>query len=115
MNDENRQPLGGWLRRTKQWWKMLVFVSMVFLGLGLLVNLIFAYQGENTEQSPSLSTSFGFVGVGVLTFAWIAIAISCRRCGRFVGWKIMRKAEAAGWIFDILYADSCPICGDRGD
>ena len=66
------------------------------------------------DQDASAFFGLAFVGVGAVFFAWLAVAIKCRRCGYGIVFKLMRRHSVNEWHQKLTSATACPACGDEG-
>jgi hypothetical protein len=104
-----------WVGRTGQLWKLTISLLSALFAMGLFLLMVKGLNSpDRGEQDTSVLYGLALVGVGIVLFAWLAIAIKCRRCGYGVVFKLMRRYSINEWHQKLTTATECPICGDEG-
>ena len=99
--------------KTGQLWKLTGSLLLAVIATGLLGMMVKGLNSPSTSnQDASVFYGVAFVGVAVVLFAWLAIAIKCQRCGYGVVFKLMRQHSINDWHQKLTTATVCPICGD---
>jgi endogenous inhibitor of DNA gyrase (YacG/DUF329 family) len=115
IHDTGQFPSGGssgWLRRTSQRWKVLVFLAtLAVAGLGLCAS--YALLNESIlDDTGLILLGLGSGVLGCAALAWIAMAVKCPACRGRPVWYLLRTAPVSGWLTSILFMRECPLCRD---
>jgi hypothetical protein len=98
----------GWLRRTRQFWKLEVFFAMVLLGVAMIL-----LMGLGVVSESSLK---GFtMGLVVCSFMWLAFSIRCPKCGKKPMLRLVRTVDYRQLSQTFICFQACPHCGSSAD
>lgn len=102
-----------WLIRTRQIWKLGVFMILMLLDIIiffvfiLATNKIWKFEGISVLRFDLL---FMLLGFGSLV--WFTQVVKCPSCGYKPVWPILRSAPASEWLRRIVKLQRCPSCED---
>ena len=104
-----------WVGRTGQIWKLGISLLVALIAAGFFLAMVRNLNSPAAgDQDASVLFGLAFIGAGVALFAWLAVAIKCRRCGYGVVFKLMRRYSINEWHQKLTTATACPVCGDEG-
>ena len=101
-------PIGHWLERSGQAWKMRVAVLSVFLGFALFA-LAFVARGATAAIAGCFA--FVFFSVNVLLPLFVRCAVCGLQLDTFSGVRRLPRDQQLKWIESL---EACPVCGDDG-
>lgn len=105
-----------WIHKTKQQWKLGIFLSLVFVGLFILSLIILRVKsiwifGEVSDLKLLLSLVILFF----MSFLWLCLGIRCSNCKKSPAWKLLTKESAGVWLVQLMFMEDCPSCKDKVD
>lgn len=100
------------LERSKQRWKIYLFITLMGIGAGITLLQGFLYEPLGKELTTQL-----VVGAMVLiaaTFYWAGQNIVCPQCGLRLLYYSITKVGLGSWYIWLLNEEKCPDCGFDG-
>ena len=107
-----------WIGKTGQGWKVIVFLVLAFADFCLFA--LGTWQANHPAKLPSfpldlVTLGLSFVGLGVLTFAWLWFSIRCPDCRKRAVGQIAKNATLGNWFTTLITLVRCPHCGSSGE
>jgi len=100
----------GWLGKTRQLWKLGVFILLLMLdGLVFVILLSSIYGGRNFK-TDEIFASFMFVVTSLVTFGWFFLVFRCPGCRLNVGRFVLQNSDSGSWFHNLLLLRCCPRC-----
>ena len=84
----------------------------MFLGMMAATAVVSVLSWMRVDSN--LAWSLAPLPCGVVTFAWLCLAIRCKRCGGKPGLVVIQTASVNEWFTKVISLASCPRCGDSG-
>ena len=95
-----------WLRRTGQFWKLALFVPILW---ATLVLSVLAFSGIYRHPLVDLVNGVVFT----IALLWFFRSIRCPLCGAAVGWKLLTRSKAGALWGRLVDLDVCPVSAWR--
>lgn len=99
------------LQRTRQVWKLYVFVTLMALGAGITLLQSFLYRFLEKETITYLVIGGMILVIGV--FAWAYASITCPNCKLKLFWHSITKEGLGTWFTWLVNLETCPHCENR--
>jgi hypothetical protein len=108
-----------WIYKTNQAWKIVIFGILVLVDMVFFLALLWRINFPEKEYAniwlpDEVVIALSFVGLGILTFAFIWFSIRCPACRKNVGSKVLKTSKAGVWFTTLTSLRSCPYCGNGG-
>ncbi len=100
------------LERSKQRWKIYLFITLMGIGAGITLLQGFLYDPLGRELTTQLAV--GAMVVIVATFIWAGQNIVCPHCGLRLLYYSITKVGLGTWYAWLLTEEKCPTCGFDG-
>ena len=100
-----------WLSKTGQYWKYIVFWSLLLLSGSFFVLFVVQINNGGNVNGWYAAT---FTLAGAAAFTWLASTIRCSKCRRHVAWWYLTHSSAGDWLTDLERRPHCPACGHDG-
>lgn len=109
-----------WLIKTRQTWKIWVFLGISVMELLLLFLMAWSFSNPKSEfltkigmnDLQILSAFLFFALIGLL---FLFISVKCPECKKRPIYRIISTSNVNEWFNIIIAFDRCPYCGYKGD
>jgi hypothetical protein len=95
------------LKKTGQVWKVAVFRAVRMTALVSLLAFSFAVTDVSSYE---VGVAVGIVASAWSAIGWLALSVTCPRCGGRPAWRVMTTASAGHWISSLRAMEGCPDC-----
>ncbi len=98
------------IRRTGQWWKVLLgFWGVGLSGALMIAGIVLGLEFGHESSWFMIMTIVGtFLGLGF--FVFLCASVKCPDCGVKWYWAAASKKHAKGWDRHVLLLSTCPAC-----
>lgn len=100
------------LERSKQRWKINLFITLMAVGAGITLFQGFLYDPLGKELTTQLVV--GAMLLIAATFYWAGQNIVCPHCGLRLLYYSITKVGLGTWYVWLLTEEKCPTCGFDG-
>jgi predicted RNA-binding Zn-ribbon protein involved in translation (DUF1610 family) len=100
------------LERSKQRWKIYLFITLMGIGAGITLLQGFLYDPLGKELTTQLAV--GAMVIIVVTFIWAGQNIVCPHCGLRLLYYSITRVGLGTWYVWLLSEEKCPKCGFDG-
>lgn len=102
----------GLIERSKQRWKVNLFITLMAVGAGITLFQGFLYDPLGKELTTQMAVGAMVLIVG--TFLWAGQNIVCPHCGLRLLYYSITKVGLGTWFVWLLTEEKCPSCGFDG-
>lgn len=100
------------LERSKQRWKISLFIGL--MALGAVVTLFQGFLYEPLGQDLTVKLVVGAMFLIIVTFVWAGQSIVCPKCELKLLYYAITKVGLGTWYVWLLTEEECPKCRYSG-